>query len=114
MVRGIKYERVGTFYEMSLFETEFESWQEHLVPAGNSVYDHIEYDSDVEFQFVTEIEQRHDVHLYIKLPRWFNVQTPVGNYNPDWAIVMDDPEKADGKKTLPRARDKGRRRITPD
>ena len=37
------------------------------------------------------LEAREDVRLYLKLPHWFNVPTPVGEYRPDWAIVMENP-----------------------
>ncbi len=46
----------------------------------------------VERPFAEMLEQRADVRLYIKLPPWFEVDTPVGKYNPDWAVVMTDPE----------------------
>jgi len=48
------------------------------------------YDSEVEKAFVEGLEKRDDVKLYLKLPRWFTVSTPVGNYNPDWAIVIEE------------------------
>ena len=44
----------------------------------------------MEKEFVEGLEKRDDVKLYLKLPRWFTVSTPVGNYNPDWAIVMEE------------------------
>lgn len=44
------------------------------------------------------MDEREDIRLYVKLPAWFTVPTPVGNYNPDWAIVMDDPNEPDGEK----------------
>jgi type III restriction enzyme len=46
-----------------------------------------------ERQFVGKLEQRDDVRLYLKLPGWFKVPTPVGNYNPDWAIVMEERDE---------------------
>jgi hypothetical protein len=53
----------------------------------------------VERKFVQDLEARRDVKFYLKLPYWFNVPTPVGDYRPDWAIVMDGPE-TDGKPVL--------------
>ncbi len=51
------------------------------------------FDSDsIEKPFIEALEKRKDVKLYIKLPSWFTVITPIGEYNPDWAIVMEDPE----------------------
>lgn len=98
LVNGIEYERINEWYEMSLFEAEFEAWAKYLVPVERSIYDHIQYDSDVESKFIKDMERREDIRLYVKLPSWFVVCTPVGNYNPDWAIVMDDPDNPDGEK----------------
>jgi type III restriction enzyme len=56
----------------------------------NSVYEYVEYDSDIERRFAEELDQREDIKLFLKLPRWFKVETPVGTYNPDWAILKDD------------------------
>jgi len=41
----------------------------------------------VEERFARDLDNREDIKLFIKLPRWFKVDTPVGAYNPDWAIV---------------------------
>jgi type III restriction enzyme len=98
LVNGIRYERLDDAYEMTLFEEEFQSWAQYLVPATKSVYDHVEYDSSIESDFVKAMEARNDIKLYVKLPAWFTVPTPVGTYNPDWAIVMDDPNHPDGEK----------------
>lgn len=69
---------------------QIESWQEYLIPAAHSIYDQVIYDSEVEKAFVEGLEKRDDVMLYLKLPRWFTVTTPIGNYNPDWAIVIEE------------------------
>jgi type III restriction enzyme len=57
----------------------------------------VDIESDVERAFAEALEHDGRVKLYVKLPRWFQVQTPVGGYNPDWAIVMDI---GDGKDRL--------------
>ena len=54
------------------------------------IYDHVIWDSDVEKKFVEGLEKRKDIILYLKLPAFFTVPTPIGNYNPDWAIVKND------------------------
>lgn len=90
LVNGIHYEKINDWYEMTQLDEEIESWQEYLTLAAHSVYDQVIYDSDVEKAFVEGLEKRDDVKLYLKLPRWFTVPTPVGNYNPDWAIVMEE------------------------
>lgn len=93
VVGGIKYTKSGEWFEMSQLETEFESWESYLVPAPHSLYDHVSAQSGVERTFVEELENRKDVVLYLKLPAWFKVPTPVGEYNPDWAIVMQEVDE---------------------
>ncbi len=89
LVRGVKYVPLNDWYKMTLFDEEIPGWQDNLVPAAQSVYDHVNYDSEVERNFVAGLDARPDVKMYIKLPNWFTVPTPVGEYNPDWAIVME-------------------------
>ena len=98
LVAGIKYERINQWYEMTRFETEFDRWMDLLTPSCKSIYDHTEYDSAIELRFVKDMEVRRDVRLYFKLPRWFKVPTPVGDYNPDWAIVMGDDDGQGAEK----------------
>jgi restriction endonuclease len=107
LVDGIRYEKIDQWYEMTQFEAELESWQAYLVPSrrpngedGASLYDQVPVDSDVERRFVQGLERRDDVRLYVKLPDWFTVDTPIGEYRPDWAIVMDNPEGEDARPLL--------------
>jgi len=104
LVDGIKYTKDGTWYKETLFKDEIENvWLDYLVPSeavggvgGTSLYDSVIFDSEgIEKPFIQELEKRADVKLYIKLPNWFQVDTPVGRYNPDWAIVMDNPDDGD-------------------
>lgn len=55
--------------------------------------DCIALDSQTEQQFARDCENHEDVLLYFKLPAWFKIPTPIGNYNPDWALVMNNREK---------------------
>ena len=104
LVDGIKYEKIGEWYEMSQFEAEIETWADYIVPSretsgtgGTHLYDGVPFDSEtIEKPFIQALEKRKDVKLYIKLPRWFTVSTPIGLYNPDWAIVMEDPQGGPG------------------
>lgn len=98
LVDGIQYERTDEAYEMTQFESEIQSWEEFLQKAEHCLYDHVIYESEVERQFVLDLEKWDAVKLYIKLPSWFMVPTPVGNYNPDWAIVIE-PRDEYGEKT---------------
>ncbi|PIV18724.1 MAG: DEAD/DEAH box helicase, partial [Elusimicrobia bacterium CG03_land_8_20_14_0_80_50_18] len=44
-------------------------------------------DSNVEYEFAKDCESREDIEFYFKLPPWFKIVTPIGNYNPDWALI---------------------------
>jgi type III restriction enzyme len=60
------------------------------------IYDGVDTDSEtIERPFAEALEHDARVKLYVKLPRWFEVPTPIGGYNPDWAIVMDTGEGQD-------------------
>jgi len=108
LVDGVQYEKLGQWYEMSQFELELETWSEYLVKSerpdgseGASLYDGVFWDSvTIEKPFIEALERRKDVRLYFRLPDWFLVNTPIGQYNPDWAIVMDNPEEEEGKPIL--------------
>src|SRR5947208_11396052 len=56
----------------------------------NSIYDYVEYDSQIERRFAEELDKREDIKLFVKLPGWFQIDTPIGTYNPDWAILKHD------------------------
>ena len=105
LVNGIKYEKDGTWFEQTLFKEVIDSWDDYIVRSskdqgvgGTSLYDGSEWESEIEKSFILGLEKRSDVKLYIKLPRWFEVETPVGKYNPDWAVVMH--EHGDGSPVL--------------
>ena len=57
--------------------------------ATKSIYDHLLYDSNGEKEFATQLEESQDVVVYVKLPKGFYISTPVGKYNPDWAIAFN-------------------------
>lgn len=96
IVDGIKYHRIGEdyFYGQELFEDEelfgyISGRGENMVAAAKAVYEHVVYDSDVEREFAARLDQSEDVKVYAKLPDWFKIETPLGTYNPDWAILVE-------------------------
>lgn len=89
LVDGIRYRQIGEHYAMSQFIEEFDRPRDQAVKAKHSLYDHVPIDSDVESEFAERLDRIDAVKLFVKLPRWFTVDTPVGAYNPDWAIVAD-------------------------
>jgi type III restriction enzyme len=92
MIAGIKYERInGLEYEMLLFEEkEITGYLASMIEVDKSIYDVIPWESEVERKFAETMNSRQDIKLFIKLPSWFQVETPVGTYNPDWAIVKEN------------------------
>ena len=96
LVDGIKYERAvgndaGEEWEMRLFKNEEIVNYLTALQVKKSLYEFVSLDSDVERRFARQLDEREDIKLFLKLPRWFEIDTPVGKYNPDWAIVKEDP-----------------------
>lgn len=60
----------------------------NAMKAKKHLYDHIVYDSTNERDFATDLDTNTDVAVYVKLPDGFYISTPVGHYNPDWAIAF--------------------------
>lgn len=96
LVDGIKYTRIGDehFYAQELFEQEeLKGYLKNTLEVQKSVYTHVVYDSGgVERSFAENLERNEKVKVYAKLPAWFKVPTPLGSYNPDWAVVVEDEE----------------------
>ena len=101
MLEGIQYEKVaGQHWEMSKIEQDAEKgivrYLSNLYEVQNkdkSLFDAIEYDSEVERQFAQDLDNNEAVRLFVKLPSWFKIDTPIGPYNPDWAFVTERDEK---------------------
>jgi len=93
IIDGIKYTRIGEeeYYAQELFETEeiYGYLNKNMIESTKSVYDHTIYDSDNEQQFAERFESNDSIKLYTKLPDWFKIPTPIGSYNPDWAVVVE-------------------------
>ncbi len=97
LVDGIKYERIDgsgpeSEWEMLLFKDEELVNFLTAQPVTKSIYEFVPYDSEIEREFARKLDQRDDIRLFVKLPGWFKVETPVGAYNPDWAIVKHEDE----------------------
>jgi type III restriction enzyme len=93
LVDGIKYQRLGDehYYSQALFETEeLTGYLKNLVQdTTKSVYEHVVYESAIERDFAEALEKNDAIKVYAKLPGWFKVPTPLGSYNPDWAVLVD-------------------------
>lgn len=92
LVDGIKYQPLGDghYYAQELFqEEELTGYIRNLIEAERSVYEHIICDSGTERTFAEELHKNRAIKVYVKLPGWFKVPTPLGSYNPDWAVVVE-------------------------
>ena len=100
IVDGIKYTKIGDdeYYAQELFETEELSGYlyKNMIESRKSVYEYVVYDSANEENFAKSFEQNDRVKMYAKLPSWFAIPTPLGSYNPDWAVLIE----VDGKDKL--------------
>ncbi|RKI38472.1 type III restriction endonuclease subunit R [bacterium D16-51] len=94
IVDGIKYTKIGNrvCYSQELFESEelYGYLDKNMRESFKSPYQYIVYDSDNEKTFAEEFENHDIVKLYAKLPDWFKVPTPLGSYNPDWAVLLEE------------------------
>lgn len=94
IIDGIKYSKIGEshFYKQDrIVNDKLMAYLENemIVEATKSPYKKIICDSNTEKSFAKELEDSPAVTLYAKLPSWFTIPTPLGNYNPDWAIVYE-------------------------
>ncbi|GHS84904.1 type III restriction endonuclease subunit R [Bacteroidia bacterium] len=93
IVQHIAYNKLDECYDSSLFTDPTIKGQNGInaMKAEKHLYDYVVYDSPhTERPFAEELEKREEVAVYVKLPRGFYINTPVGKYNPDWAIAFNE------------------------
>ncbi|NWJ52072.1 MAG: DEAD/DEAH box helicase family protein [Bacteroidetes bacterium] len=109
LVEGVRYEEInGKKYEMTLFKfEEIETYLSNLFEVENkdkTVFNYVPVDSDIESAFARDCEADENIKFFFKLPRGFKVPTPIGNYIPDWALILENDSKvyfvAETKGTL--------------
>jgi type III restriction enzyme len=92
IVEGVKYEKIGNleYAIQEIFDKEeIIAYMKNLKESQKSVMDYVICDSEIEKQFVEEFNKNENVKLFAKLPQNFKINTPVGSYNPDFAIVIE-------------------------
>ncbi len=116
VIDGIKYEQIeGETYEMRLFhEHEIEAYLSRLYKVQHNKdatpYDYVYYESDVEREIAEGLDFNENVKFFCKLPGWFVVPTPLGDYNPDWAVVTENDAKLYLVRETKSTHDRDRRR----
>lgn len=89
-VRYIKLGENEAYVQENIFEESVEVFYEHVVETKDkSVYPIYDYDSAIERKFAEELENNKNIIFYTKLPDKFKIDTPIGDYNPDWALVYN-------------------------
>jgi len=94
LVDGIKYHRLGDgdIWAQELFKSkELIGYIDRnmIETPRNGLYDYTVYDSDIEREFAKKLDADEDVKVFAKLPDWFKIPTPLGTYNPDWAVLVE-------------------------
>ena len=92
IIQHITYNMLDERYDTDIFTepTLKGKLGTNAMKAQRHLYDHIVYDSINERDFATDLDTNTDVAVYVKLPDSFYISTPVGRYNPDWAIAFYD------------------------
>lgn len=93
-IDGIRYQRLDgeEYYLQEIFDSEelIAYLDKNAIAVDHSVYDHIIYDSTtVERPFAVALDDDPDVKMFFKIPDKFKIETPIGTYNPDWAVYLD-------------------------
>ncbi len=94
IVEHISYNRLQDSYDVDIFtadKTEHTSFTSSQL--NKHIYDYVNTESKIEHQFVRDLDSSSEVIVYAKLPRGFWIPTPVGKYNPDWAITIKNAKK---------------------
>ena len=90
---GITYVKLGEseYYAQELFDDEelYGYLNKNIIETKRSLYEHTVYDSETEKNIAIDLDNDDHVKLFIKMPDWFQIFTPIGSYNPDWAVLMD-------------------------
>ena len=102
MVQGIEYQKNGQVYAQQLLQNLESQVKDVYTSPDNfvvtdsqkTIFDNlIPLDSNTEHQFAQDCESMESIKFYFKLPNWFKIDTPVGTYNPDWAVIKEDDEE---------------------
>ena len=98
IVDGVEYEKIaGSVYELRELREDSKDEADRFLDQLYKVqhqektdFDYVLFDSDIERQFAKKLDDREDIKMFMKLPAKFKIDTPVGPYNPDWAIVKHE------------------------
>ncbi|OBZ17112.1 type III restriction-modification system endonuclease [Bacillus sp. FJAT-26390] len=92
IIESITYDVINDTFHTDVFTKNTLKGQlgQNAIPVEKHIYDYVVTDSKIERAFAKELDTSNEVNIYAKLPRGFYIPTPVGDYNPDWAIVFKE------------------------
>jgi len=92
-IDGIRYIKLAgeEYYVQEIFDSAelIANLDRNAVSVQHSVYDHVIYDSSIESKFAESLDSDPDVKMLFKIPSRFKIETPIGSYNPDWAVYLE-------------------------
>ena len=89
IIEHLAYDPIEERYDLDIFTAEKQAVGPLAFKADHHIYEYVLTDSAVERKFAQELDTDVEVKVFAKLPRGFSIPTPVGDYNPDWAIAFD-------------------------
>ena len=91
IIEHLSYDPIDQRYDSTIFTTEKDKGDfSKAFKANNHIYDYVFTDSKIERAFAEDLDTSAEVTVYAKLPRGFAIPTPVGDYNPDWAVAFEN------------------------
>ena len=90
VIEHISYESTNNHYDIDIFNDNMVKGKRDVnsIKVNKHLYDYVVYDSNIERKFAEDLDTDRNVAVYVKLPNSFFISTPVGKYNPDWAIAF--------------------------
>jgi len=92
IIQHIEYNKLEAVYDTDIFtEPTLKAFDnKKAIEVSKHLYNYVVCDSDTEKKFAQDLDSENAVSVYVKLPRGFYINTPVGHYNPDWAIAFNE------------------------
>lgn len=88
-VENIGYFELSESFDVEIFNMGIQTYDKYVVKVNKSIYEGIIKDSDIEEKFAKALDSDSRIKLFIKLPEQYTIETPAGNYTPDWLILVE-------------------------
>jgi type III restriction enzyme len=88
-VENIEYYELDETFDLDIFNREIQTFDKYVLKVNKSIYDGVIKESDIEEKFAKALDADSRVKLFVKLPEQYKIETPAGNYTPDWLVVVE-------------------------